>query len=109
MPRSPRSHGPDARAGADPPASRPNRPNRKICSKPVVDCIDYIYEHLHTRITVKDLADHVNLNPSYLSRLFKKETGTAIGEYIQIKKIETAQNMLVYSDYTLSQIAKGKN
>ena len=82
-----------------------NLRRKKICSKPVVDCIDYIYEHLHTRITVKDLADHVNLNPSYLSRLFKKETGTAIGEYIQIKKIETAQNMLVYSDYTLSQIA----
>ena len=30
MPRSPRSRWPDARAGADPPASRPNRPNRKI-------------------------------------------------------------------------------
>lgn len=78
---------------------------QKICSKQIVDCIDYIYDHLHTRITVETLAEHVNLNPSYLSRLFKKEIGTSISSYIQIQKIETAKNMLIYSDHPLSQIA----
>lgn len=78
---------------------------QKICSKQVAECIDYIYDHLHTRITVEILASHVGLNPSYLSRLFKKETGFTISSYIQSKKIETAKNMLIYSDYALSQIA----
>lgn len=82
-----------------------NLRKQKICSKHIADCIDYIYEHLHTRITINDLSEYVNLNPSYLSRLFKKETGTTVSTYIQNKKIETAQNMLVYSDYTLSQIS----
>lgn len=82
-----------------------NLRKQKICSKHIADCVDYIYEHLHTRITINDLSEYVNLNPSYLSRLFKKETGTAVSAYIQNKKIETAQNMLVYSDYTLSQIS----
>ena len=82
-----------------------NLRKQKICSKHIADCVDYIYEHLHTRITINDLSEYVNLNPSYLSRLFKKETGTTVSAYIHNKKIETAQNMLVYSDYTLSQIS----
>lgn len=82
-----------------------NLRKQKICSKHIADCIDYIYDHLHTRITIHDLSGYVNLNPSYLSRLFKKETGMTVSAYIQNKKIETAQNMLIYSDYTLSQIS----
>lgn len=78
---------------------------QKVCSKHVADCVDYIYDHLHTRITITDLADHVHLNPTYLSRLFKKEIGIPISNYIQEKKIDTAKNMLVYSEHTLSEIA----
>lgn len=76
-----------------------------IYSAPVVKCIDYIYENLHTRITVNALAEHVGLNLSYLSRLFKKETGTTISGYISDKKIETARNMLLYSEYSPAEIA----
>ncbi len=78
---------------------------QKVCSKHIADCLDYIYDHLHTRITIDDLAAHVNLNPSYLSRLFKKEVGTPVSNYIQAKKIETAKNMLVYSERSLSEIS----
>jgi AraC-like DNA-binding protein len=82
-----------------------NLRKKKICSRHVANCIDYIYDHLHTRITVDFLAGFTGLNPSYLSRLFKKETGASISEYIQARKIDTAKNMLVYSDYSPSQIA----
>ncbi|SNU04979.1 AraC-type DNA-binding protein [Lachnospiraceae bacterium] len=76
-----------------------------ICSVQIAQCIDYIYDHLHARITVDDLAEHVHLNQSYLSRLFKKEVGTSISEYIRRQKLETAKNMLVYSDYRPAEIA----
>ncbi len=82
-----------------------NLRKQKVCSKPIADCIDYIYDHLHTRITLTELADYVSLNPTYLSRLFKKETGTTVSEYIQLQKINTAKNMLIYSDYSLSEIS----
>lgn len=78
---------------------------QKVCSKHIADCLDYIYDHLHTRITIEDLSAHVSLNPSYLSRLFKKEVGIPVSTYIQEKKIETARNMLIYSEHTLSEIA----
>lgn len=82
-----------------------NLRKKKICSSQVAKCLDYIYEHMHTRITVEILAEHVKLSPGYLSRLFKKELGVGISEYIRAKKIETAKNMLVYSEYTPSEIA----
>lgn len=78
---------------------------RKVCSKPIVLCIDYIYNNLHTRITVNALASYVNLNPNYLSRLFKKETSLSISQYIMKKKIETAQNMLTYTNRAISDIS----
>ncbi len=77
----------------------------KICSLPVVRCIDYMHENLHSRITIEELAEVVELNPSYLSRLFKKETGVTVSEYIQQLKIDTAKNMLLYSDFTPAKIA----
>lgn len=82
-----------------------NLRKEKICSQPVAKCIDYICDSLHTRITVDLLAAHTGLNPSYLSRLFKEETGQTISGYIRDKKIETACNMLTYSEYTPAQIS----
>ncbi len=76
-----------------------------IYSKHIVLCVDYIHAHINERITTEQLACHCRLHASYLSRLFKKETGIGIGEYIRRRKIEAAQNMLKYSEYTFSEIA----
>lgn len=76
-----------------------------IYSKPIVKCIDYIYNHLHESITTQTLATLVHLNRTYLSTLFKKETGFTIAEYILSKRLEAAKNMLRFSNYTYSEIA----
>ena len=78
---------------------------KKAYSKSIVLCLDYIYEHLHQAITVDLLADVVHLNKTYLSKRFKKEVGLSIGAYIQNQRIEAAKNMLLYSEYTSSDIA----
>lgn len=78
---------------------------KSIISKSIVQCTEYIYNHIHDRITVNDLADFTGLSPSYLSRLFKKELGIAISDYIREKKIEKAQNLLKYSDFSFIEIA----
>lgn len=77
---------------------------KPVISKPITLCIDYIYNHIHERITVNDLANYTELSPSYLSRLFKKELGISISDYIREKKIETAQNLLKYSNYSFIEI-----
>ena len=78
---------------------------KKICSMHVVKSVDFIYNHLHTRLTNENLARYVGVTPAHLSRLFKEELGCTINDYIIDKKIETAQNMLVYSDYTIIDIS----
>lgn len=76
-----------------------------VTSKSVSICINYIYEHLHTRITLETLAKTCNLSAPYLSRLFKKETGFPVSEYILMKKLETAKSMLSSSDYSIAEIS----
>ena len=74
-------------------------------SKPVIMTMDYVYDHLHSKISEVDIAEHVSLSTSYLSRLFKKEVGVTISTYISVKRVETAQNMLKYSDFPSLDIA----
>ncbi len=71
-----------------------------VYSKPVIMTMDYIYDNLHSKISETDIAEYVSLSPSYISRLFKKEVGVTISTYIAVKRVETAQNMLKYSDYS---------
>ena len=70
-----------------------------IYSKPIIMTMDYIYDHLHLKISEEEIAEYVSLSPSYLSRLFRSEVGVTVSTYIAVKRVETAQNMLKYSDY----------
>jgi YesN/AraC family two-component response regulator len=79
---------------------------QNVYSKPVVLSLDYIYDHLHQVITVAELAEAVSISASYLSTLFKKEMGISVSEYIRHKRVEAAENMLKYSEYTLTEISQ---
>lgn len=78
---------------------------KKLTSMPVAKAVDYIYDHLHTRITLEALAEYVGRNPSYLSRIFKEETGVTVGRYIRMQKLEAAANMLLYSEFGASAVS----
>ena len=78
---------------------------KHIISCHVSKCVVYIYDHLHEQITIDKLGKLVKLTPSYLSYLFKKETGTTIHRFIQDKRLETAENLLKQSEYSCSEIA----
>ena len=80
-------------------------PGEKIFSRPVTGCIDYILEHLDTRIRLRDLCGQTGLSPSHLSRLFRQETGLTVTQYVLKKKLETAANMLEYSDHHVTWIS----
>ncbi|MCQ2523433.1 MAG: AraC family transcriptional regulator [Lachnospiraceae bacterium] len=77
----------------------------QVLSKHIVKCVDYIYAHLHYRITIEELADYLELSVSYLSKLFKKEMGMALSDYINMLKIDKAKEMLLYTDEKIIDIA----
>ena len=76
-----------------------------IYSRPVIKAIDYIYDHLNERILAKDISKYTNLSLAYLSKIFKNETKETLTEYILNRKLETSQNMLLNSNYSISSIA----
>lgn len=78
-----------------------------VISLHIRKCIDYIYDHLHEDLSVKTLAEVTGLNQSYLSKLFAKETGTTVKHFVTKAKIDTAENLLKYSEYTGSEISFG--
>ncbi len=56
-------------------------------------------------LTVKYLAENVNLSPSYLSDLLKKETGINTQDHIHYYLIEEAKNILLNTNQSVSEIA----
>lgn len=68
-------------------------------------CKDYITTHLHGKLSLTQVADGLSLNASYLSDLFRRCEGITITEFIKKNKINLVQNLLMYSDYSYSEIA----
>ncbi len=65
----------------------------------VIKCMEYVYDHLHEKLMVSDIADELGLSVQYLSKLFRTETGIPLNRYILKKKIDAACQMLKYSQY----------
>lgn len=68
-------------------------------------CIDYIYDHLQEKLTVYSVAEYLKINPTYLSKLFVKETGTCFKTYLINARVNAAKNMLKYSDFSFLEIS----
>ncbi|MCM1345391.1 MAG: AraC family transcriptional regulator, partial [Muribaculaceae bacterium] len=69
-------------------------------------CKDYVYAHYREKIYLDSIADALGISGSYLSRLFKKETGVSLQDFINDVRVEKAVNLLLYSEETLSRIAE---
>lgn len=78
---------------------------KQVVSKHISKCINYIYNNLHTPLTLTQLSQNVGINSSYLSTLFKKETGYSVHSFIQNTRLETAKNMLINTNYTYADIS----
>lgn len=63
-------------------------------SKIVKQAMAYIDSHLTSGLSLDQIAGEIPINPSYLSRTFKKETGQALTEYINLARIEKAKELL---------------
>ena len=74
-------------------------------NKQVADAIDYIYNHIMEPISVDQLAEAVDISPTYLSRIFKRDLGISVSEYIRQRKIEVAKNLLRFTDHDFITIS----
>lgn len=72
---------------------------------PIRRAMDYISRNLNRDLSRKEIADAIYLNPEYLSRLFKRETGASLNDYILTEKMHAAQSLLADTNIPVSIIA----
>lgn len=65
----------------------------------------YIQEHLEADIHRHDIAEHIHLNVDYMGRLFKKNKGISLKEYIIEQKMYMARNLLKTTMLPVSFVA----
>lgn len=65
----------------------------------------YIDEHYAEHITKAELGALLYLNPDYLAKLFKKETGIALSDYIAQVRVKAAKAMLADESVSLVDVA----
>ncbi|WHZ01164.1 response regulator [Neobacillus sp. YX16] len=71
----------------------------------VIKAQKYVQTHLGEKISLTEVAEHLHLNSSYFSRMYKKETGEGFIEYVTRVKMEKALELLDQSIKTVEQIA----
>ncbi|MBP1566383.1 MAG: helix-turn-helix domain-containing protein [Oscillospiraceae bacterium] len=83
-----------------------NEAKKGLYSRHVVEACEFINTHLNGKLSVNIIAAHINISPNYLSGIFKSETGTAISEYIRSAKLQEAERMLRFTDYSEADISE---
>lgn len=83
--------------------------NKGIWSKQVPDTVNdavkYIQDNLSQNMSITEIADIVHLNPQYFMRLFKKETGKPVLEFITELRLERVKQLLVETNKSITEIA----
>ena len=77
----------------------------RILSDTIQGAVHYIREHLGTNMSIGEIALAVHLNPQYFMRLFKKETGKSVLEYITDCRLSSARQMLEETNLPITEVA----
>ncbi|MBP1082179.1 MULTISPECIES: helix-turn-helix domain-containing protein [Bacillus] len=67
--------------------------------------VQYLEKHMHTKMSLEEMADYFGFHPHYLIELFKKNTGTTPMQYLQALRLDKAKEYLEFTTHTISEIA----
>lgn len=77
----------------------------KGCSPLVQNVIMQVDADLSADLTLKTMAEKFNVNASYLSSLFKKDTGYTLTDYVNSKRVERAEFLLETTSEQIQNIS----
>lgn len=83
-----------------------NRKKTMRVSHVIDSAVNFIKKNCKKDLSLSDVAEHVNLNPSYLSRLFKEETGIPFVEYVRNTKMDLAKEYLRNTNKKIYEICE---
>lgn len=82
-----------------------NNYSRRAYSPLVQTCLDYVDFHYSSNLSLSSLAAMCSVSSSYLSSLFRKETGMTITDHIHFTRIQHSLFLLNTSNLSVSEIA----
>jgi AraC-like DNA-binding protein len=68
--------------------------------------VEYLNWHYAEKISLDEIAEHVNVSKFHLSRSFKRYVGVTIGDYILANRLRYARELLKYTDVPIRQVAE---
>lgn len=87
------------------PAFQADTHPKKDTKSQMEQIVQYIQNHIERDIRRTEIAEEFYLNPDYLSRLFKKEMGVQLKDFIVAEKMKVAQNLLRTTALPVSMVA----
>ena len=65
----------------------------------------FIAQHYRDQVSVGDVAAGVGVHPKYLMRMFKKQCGVGVWEYLTRLRVSHAQRLLITGDAKVLDVA----
>lgn len=81
--------------------SETNKQELKIIN----DIKEYIHMNIESKLTRKEIADQIFLSPDHLTKLFRKETGMTLIEYVMEEKVNVAKKMISQENIPIGEVA----
>jgi AraC-like DNA-binding protein len=67
--------------------------------------LGHVRDNLGTPLSLKTIAHAFGVNPAYLGRLFKKETGGTFNAYLNAQRVRTARLLLEQTPYRVAEVS----
>lgn len=71
--------------------------------------IHYINDHIYGNVSLDEIAAHIGISRSSLTKHFRAELKQSIVEYVTLSKIKEAKRLLLFSNMTISEVAARLN
>ncbi|MEY2193713.1 response regulator [Neobacillus sp. BF23-41] len=84
----------------------PKNEDENLPSSTIEKVLQYLEKTPLDQITLKDAAESVHMNPSYLSQLFKQQLNKKFVDYITELRIEESKRLLLKTTLRLAEIAE---
>lgn len=84
---------------------RTDKSNHNVREKYIEPAIEFIISNSEKKTTVSDVAEYLNIDRSYLSRVFNEHMNIPIKKYIYNYHMKIAKSFLTYSELPIRDIA----
>ncbi len=82
-----------------------DKSRQNVWEKYIEPAVEYIISNSEKKTSVSDVAEYLNIDRSYLSRVFNEYMGISIKKYIYNYHMDIGKSFLTYSDLPIKDIA----